>query len=375
MAADRPKQFLELGGLPILARTVALFLGIPEISAIIVAVSSAYLQQTREMLECYAPGPVHLVAGGETRQASVWAGLVAVPPEIELVVVHDGVRPLLAPELLRDCLAAAVESGAAILAVPVKDTVKEVQTGLLVANTIERRALWLAQTPQVARRVLLEQAFSAALRDGFLGTDEAALLERIGCEVRIVMGSDRNIKITRPEDLSLAAALLQDRVQPAPSAILVGHGYDAHRLGQNRRLVLGGVEIPVEGGLLGHSDADVLLHALCDAMLGAAGLGDIGQHFPDSDPAFKGISSLLLLEKVVAKLSAQALALINADVTVVAQRPKLAPYFPAMQEKMALVCRVAEPRINLKATTTEKMGFAGRGEGIAAYAVVLLGRV
>lgn len=377
MAAGRPKQFIGLGGLPILARTVALFRELPEIREIIVAAPFAYLQETSEMLECFAQGPVVLVTGGETRQESVRAGLAAVSPEIELVVVHDGVRPLLDPRLLRNCLAVATETGAAMLAIPVKDTVKEVKVGMVVARTIDRQDLWLAQTPQVARRELLVEAFAAALREGFVGTDEAALLERIGCQVRIVMGAERNIKITRPEDLALAEALLRERdaVPVAPRAIRVGHGYDAHRLGPGRRLVLGGVDIPFESGLIGHSDADVLLHALCDAMLGAAGLGDIGRHFPDSDPALKGISSLCLLEMVVEKLAAQAFKLVNADVTVVAQRPQLSLYFPAMLENIGRVCRIATECTNLKATTTEKMGFAGREEGIAAHAVVLIEKV
>lgn len=372
MAAGRPKQFLELGGLPVLARTVALFRALPEIREIIVVAPSAYLQETREMLERFAPGPLVLVAGGETRQGSVRAGLAALSPGIKLVVVHDGVRPLLTTDLLRACLAVATETGAAMLAVPVKDTVKEVAAGMVVTRTIDRRDLWLAQTPQVAHRDLLEKGFAAALREDFVGTDEASLLERIGCKVRVVMGSERNIKITRPDDLSLAEALLHDRVAVGLASIRVGHGYDAHRLGPGRRLVLGGVEIPFESGLVGHSDADVLLHALCDAMLGAAGLGDIGHHFPDSDPALKGIASMRLLERVVEKLTAQACKLVNADVTVVAQRPQLSPYFPAMRENIARVCRIAVERINLKATTTEKMGFTGREEGIAAHAVVLM---
>lgn len=375
MAAGRPKQFIELGGIPVLARTAALFRTLTEIREIVVVVPASHLQETREMLDRFTPGPIVLVAGGKTRQESVQSGLAVVSPGIEMVVVHDGVRPLLEPELLTACLAAAAETGAAMLAVPVKDTVKEVKAGMVVARTVDRRDLWLAQTPQVARRDLMDKAFASALLENFAGTDEAALLERIGCDIRIVMGSERNLKITRPDDLSLAEALLKDRLEPVSTSIRVGHGYDAHRLGKDRPLILGGVDIPFEFGLLGHSDADVLLHALCDAMLGAAGLGDIGQHFPDSDPALKGISSLLLLEMVVEKLSSQGFKLVNADVTVVAQRPKLASYFPHMQENMARVCRVACERINLKATTTEKMGFTGREEGIAAHTVVLVEKV
>lgn len=373
MGAECPKQFLALAGVPVLARTVRIFSQLPEISTIIVAAPAAYLDETREMLGRFLPpGVVTVVVGGATRQDSVRAGLAALPPEVDLVAVHDGVRPLLAPELARACLAAATVAGAALLAIPVNDTVKESRDGATVSATLSRQHLWLAQTPQAARRDLLLAAFAAAERDGFAGTDEASLLERIGCEVSLVMGSERNLKITRPGDLPLAEALLQEQTAAGGCPLRVGYGYDAHRLAPDRRLVLGGVDIPFERGLLGHSDADVLLHALCDAMLGAAGLGDIGQHFPDQDPAFKDISSLLLLGRVVDLLAAKGLRLVNADVTVVAQRPKLAAHFPAMRENIAGTCRIDPERVNLKATTTEKLGFTGREEGIAAQAVVLL---
>ena len=373
MGEGRPKQFLELSGLPVLIRTLRIMLPLPEVIAVVVAAPAAYLEETRALINRYLPtDAVRLVAGGEHRQQSVRAGLAVIPPETEVVAVHDGVRPLLSPELFRACVAGAAETGAALLAVPVKDTVKAVGGDQSVLRTVDRRELWLAQTPQVARRELLEQAFATAERDNFCGTDEAALLERIGCQVRVVPGQERNLKITRPEDLVLAAALLEEREGEKMAAVRVGHGYDAHRLGENRRLVLGGVEIPFALGLVGHSDADVLLHALCDAMLGGAGLGDIGRHFPDHDPEFKDVSSLLLLERVVAMLDRQRMQLVNADVTVIAQRPKLSPYFPQMQSEIGRVCGISSERINLKATTTEKMGFAGREEGMAAHAVVLL---
>ncbi|NTV15512.1 MAG: 2-C-methyl-D-erythritol 4-phosphate cytidylyltransferase [Desulfobulbaceae bacterium] len=373
MGAACPKQFLALAGVPVLARTVRIFRRLPECHPIVVVAPAAHLEATRAMLARFVPDQaVTVVPGGETRQDSVRAGLAALPPEVNLVVVHDGVRPLLAPELVRACLAAAAETGAALLAVPVRDTVKESRDDATVAGTVARQHLWLAQTPQVARKDLLLEAFAAAERDGYVGTDEASLLERIGREVRLLPGSERNLKITRPEDLALATALLGEETGGAGSGMRIGHGYDAHRFAEGRRLVLGGVEIAFERGLLGHSDADVLLHALCDAMLGAAGLGDLGRHFPDQDPAYKGISSLVLLERVVALLSGRGLRLVNVDVTVIAQRPKLAGYFPAMQENIARTCRLNCDRINLKATTTEKMGFAGREEGIAAHAVALL---
>jgi len=373
MGGVKPKQFLELSGLPVLVRTIRIFRQLPEVTAIVVAAPAAYLEETRALILRYFPADdILLVVGGESRQQSVRSGLAVVPRETELVVVHDGVRPFLTPELFRACVAGAAETGAALLAVPVKDTVKAVDANQLVFGTVDRRELWLAQTPQAARRNLLEQAFAAAERDNFSGTDEAALLERIGCRVKVVPGLERNLKITRPEDLVLAEALLGTETGVEMGSTRVGHGYDAHRLGDNRRLVLGGVEIPFARGLVGHSDADVLLHALCDAMLGAAGLGDIGRHFPDHDLELKDVSSLLLLERVVGLLRRNRLQLVNADLTVIAQRPKLSPYFSQMQAEIGRVCAIPPELINIKATTTENMGFAGREEGMAAHAVVLL---
>jgi 2-C-methyl-D-erythritol 2,4-cyclodiphosphate synthase len=239
-----------------------------------------------------------------------------------------------------------------------------------IRHTVERDSLWQAQTPQVVRADLLKEAFAKADRQGFVGTDEAALLEHGGWKVAVVEGSETNLKITRPDDLRMAEALLM-KTQPAQQ-IRIGHGFDAHRLIAGRSLILGGLEIPHALGLLGHSDADVLTHALCDAILGACGCGDIGRHFPDSDPQYKGISSIKLLAQVIDLAEAKHFRLGNADITVVAEQPKLAPHFPAMQTILAEACRVEPEAINLKASTTEKMGYTGREEGISAHAVVLM---
>jgi len=374
MGLDLPKQYLELAGLPILVHTVRALQRSSLIKTVIIVAPSEHLARTRELVRRYDLSKVgQVVAGGVTRQDSVAAGLSCVPEDIDLVAVHDGVRPLVEAELINACLTRAAETGAAILAVPVKDTLKAV-AGDLVAANVDRSELWQAQTPQAARVELLRRAFAVATEEGFVGTDEASLLEHVGVKVSVVMGSAVNLKVTRTDDLALAEALLKrDRREgDAVGNLRVGHGYDAHRLEAGRKLVLGGVVIPYELGLAGHSDADVLLHALADAMLGAAGLGDIGRHFPDSDPAYRGISSLVLLERVVGKVSERGMLLVNADITVIAQQPKLAPYFAAMLENIAKIVRVASSSLNLKATTTEHMGFAGRGEGIAAHAVVCL---
>ncbi len=379
MGLDHPKQFLELGGMPILIRTLQVFHLLPSITTIVVAAPVGHQEQLSAMLERYGLFDCcQVVAGGRLRQDSVLAALKELPAGIELVAVHDAVRPLVSGPLVEDCLREAERSGAAIAAIPVKDTLKEVGDRL-IAGTVSRDGLWQAQTPQVVRVDLLRRAYEQAARDGFIGTDEASLLEHAGIPVTVVAGSERNIKITRPEDLPVAEALLgaasmeeRKNVPDGYGGPRIGHGYDVHRLVSGRPLVLGGVAIPHDFGLLGHSDADVLCHALCDALLGAAGLGDIGNHFPDTDPRYKGIASLRLVEQVVALLRENGWQLVNADVTVVAQAPKLSPHFPAMRDNLARSCRVAPERINVKATTTEELGFAGRREGMAAHAVALL---
>lgn len=375
MGQARPKQFLHLAGEPILLHTLRVFLQVADLAPIVVVVPADHLQATGAMLAAHGlAGSCELVPGGGSRQDSVHCGLARLGDEVEYVVVHDGVRPLVTADLIRACIRAAREAGAAMAALPLTDTLKAEGTGGSVARTVERAGLWRAQTPQVARLAWFREAYRAAAASGFVGTDEAALLEHIGRPVRLVVGAERNLKITRPEDLAMAEAILAHETggKGGGGGPRVGHGYDAHRLVAERPLVLGGVVIPHPLGLLGHSDADVLCHALCDALLGAIGAGDIGRHFPDSDPQFKGISSLKLLARVIEVLGERGFSLANADLTVVAQQPKLVPHFPAMRAQLSQVCRVEPGAINLKATTTEGMGFAGRQEGIACHAVVMV---
>ena len=372
MGTTLPKQFALLAGVPILIHTLRAFAAVAVVEELIVVAPAAHLDRTRSLLaEFGLLDRCRVVAGGRLRQDSVRCGLEAVAETSELVAVHDGARPLIQKPEIERCLAAAAEAGAALLAVPVKDTLKAVAAGGLIRHTVEREGLWQAQTPQAARRELLQKAFALADRTGFVGTDEASLLEHAKIPVRVVEGAESNLKITRPEDLRIAEALLME-TQSAFTALRIGHGFDAHRLVRDRALVLGGLTIPHELGLLGHSDADVLTHALCDAILGAIGAGDIGRHFPDSDPQYKGIASLRLLEHVIALAAEKDFRLGNADLTVVAQRPKLSPHFPAMRKLLAEACQVAEEAINLKASTTEQMGYTGREEGISAHAVVLM---
>ena len=379
MGLPSPKQFFELEGVPILIHTLQVFQQVEAIGLIIVVVPRENCAWAEEQVQKYNLSKVFkVVAGGKHRQDSVLAGLEVLPSEVELVLVHDGVRPFIPVSVIENCLKEAEKEGAAMVAVPVKDTLKAVSNEKVIEQTIDRSGVWQAQTPQAARVSLLKKAFAEALKHkDFIATDEAALLERVNISVKVVEGSEKNIKITRPEDLILAKAILMEsrgekNSLEGNSQYRSGYGYDAHRLVDGRPLVLGGVTVSHDKGLQGHSDADVLTHALCDAILGAAGQGDIGRHFPDTDEKYKGISSLKILESVSDLVAEKGYVLHNADITVVAEKPKLATYFETMGKNLAAVCGVDPASINLKATTTEGMGFAGREEGMAAHAVVML---
>ena len=379
MGLSSPKQFFELERVPILVHTLRVFQEVEAVGSIIVVVPQDDCTRAEELVRSYDLSKVYrVIAGGRKRWDSVRLGLEALPDEVELVLVHDGVRPFVPVAVINNCLQEAEKSGAAMAAIPVKDTLKSVSSQKVVEKTVNRAGVWQAQTPQAATKALLKKAYAlAAAQNDFSATDEAGLLELLGHSVKVVEGSEKNIKITRPEDLILAKAILMERKETAKNMAAAaeyrsGYGYDAHRLVADRPLILGGEAVEHEKGLLGHSDADVLTHALCDAMLGAAGAGDIGAHYPDTDDKYKDISSLKILQGVAALVSQKGYVLANADITVVAQKPKLAPYFSAMKKNLAAACAVDPAVINLKATTTEQMGFEGRGEGISAHAVVML---
>lgn len=381
MGLSEPKQFYELGGVPILVHTLGVFEKVDAVGQVIVVVPVEQCDRVETLVQQYRLAKVSkVVAGGEKRQDSVLAGLRILPAEVELVLVHDGVRPFVPVSVIDNCLREAEKNGAAMAAVPVKDTLKSVSGQRMIQKTIGRDKVWQAQTPQAAAKSLLLQAYRlAGEMENFSATDEAGLLELLGQPVKVVEGSEKNIKITRTEDLVLARAILREEAEGGENLAeklqyCSGYGYDAHRLVTGRPLILGGERISNDKGLEGHSDADVIIHALCDAILGAAGAGDIGQHFPDTDPKFKNISSLTILKEVTAIATGKGFNLVNADITVVAQKPKLAPYFEAMKNNLAAACGASPESINLKATTTEKMGFAGRGEGMCAHAVVMMAR-
>jgi len=374
MGSERPKQYLLLGGRPLLWHPLNCFETSPSIGAVVLVVGEEDLDYCRrEILEAFGFHKVRqLVPGGRARWESVQAGLQRTGPEDEIVLVHDAVRPFVSHALLDRLIQATVEHGAAIPGVPVKETIKVVAEGRIV-QTPDRAGLWCAQTPQAFRRELLLEAHARAPA-GEPVTDDAMLVERLGHSVQVVEGEDHNLKITTPEDLAWAEWFLARRSEEKMETrrTRVGQGFDVHRLEEGRALVLGGVRIPFERGLAGHSDADVLTHAIVDALLGAAACGDIGRLFPDTDARYKDISSLVLLERSRELLEEKGARIINVDAVILAQRPRVAPYIGPMTEALATVLQISENAISLKATTTERLGFVGREEGIAAQAVALV---
>ncbi|HWR45319.1 2-C-methyl-D-erythritol 4-phosphate cytidylyltransferase [Sporomusa sp.] len=366
------KVFIPLLDKPVLLHTVLAACVTQDVSSLIVTAAVEEIESVSSLLSgCNLPVSWQVVPGGNERQHSIDNALKAVPVSADIVVVHDGARPLAEPALFNQAVATARQYRAAIVAVPVKDTIKSVDTTGWVTGTPDRRTLWAVQTPQAFDAKLLKAAYAQAAQDGYLGTDDAALVERLGTKVKIVQGDYQNIKITTPEDLTFAETLLANR-QEAIGMIRSGIGYDVHRLVPERKLILGGVDIPYTLGLDGHSDADVLLHAIKDALLGAAALGDIGRHFPDTDGRYEGISSLALLAEVRAILARHGYTVNNIDATIVAQKPKLAPYIAKMNSNIAETLGVDVSQVNVKATTTEGLGFAGQGQGIAAYATATI---
>lgn len=304
------------------------------------------------------------VTGGADRQSSVRNGLDALPEDCDIVLVHDGARPLVDDETVQNVITSVRNHGSGVASTPVTDTFKQIDENNVAVATPDRSCLRAVQTPQGFKKDLLLRAHQ---QNALPCTDDAALVSAMGVPVYLCEGSPRNIKLTTPEDILLAEHYLS-------ASPRIGHGFDVHRLVEGRKLILGGVEIPYEKGLLGHSDADVLLHAVTDALLGAAALGDIGKHFPDSDPRYKGISSLLLLEKTVQLLHEEGFSPVNIDATVICQRPKLLPFIPQMRENIARVCNLDIGSISVKATTTEGLGYEGEGSGISTHAVALLYR-
>jgi len=365
--AGLAKQWIELGGETILRRAARALIACPEVDALVAVVPVG--DEVRGLRELEGLGkPVLAVGGGPARADSVRNGLAAAA-DAAVVLVHDAARPFASAALVSRVALAAARDGAALAALKATDTIKQMSDAPgepRVAATLDRSTLWLAQTPQGFRRDLLLRAYEQAGADAAAATDESLLVERMGGTVTLVPGEPSNFKITSPDDLARARALVEPPVA-------VGVGYDTHRFAAGRKLILGGVEFEGDG-LLGHSDADACAHAIGDAILGAAGLGDLGRHFPDTDPRWEGASSLALLEEIARKAAALGLRVGNADVTLAARRPRIAPRAEEMRSCLAKALGVSAAQVNVKATPGVGLGFVGRGEGIAAHAVVVLFR-
>jgi 2-C-methyl-D-erythritol 4-phosphate cytidylyltransferase/2-C-methyl-D-erythritol 2,4-cyclodiphosphate synthase len=365
--AARPKQLATLGGRPILARSFDALAGCDLVTSVVVALPAdlasappAYLRR--------ADKPVAIVAGGPRRRDSVALAFARSDPRADVVVVHDAARPLASGLLIRRTVEAAAASGAAVAAVRAQDTVKRAGQSGLVEATLPRERIYLAQTPQAFRRAVLQDALAV---DGD-ASDEAMLVERAGHPVQLVEGDPRNLKITTAGDLELAERLLG--AGPNAAGLRIGNGYDVHRLVPGRPLVLGGCVIPFDRGLDGHSDADAVSHAVTDAILGAAGAGDIGGHFPDDDPSWRDARSLDLLSRAAALVGEAGFRVVNVDVVVIAERPRIGPHVEAMRARLAGAMGCGAAQVSVKGKTNEGLDSTGAGESIAVHAVALLAR-
>ena len=352
------KLSFDLGGETVLHRSIRAFAQCPQVTELVLVAGKNRDFVAQQAADC--PKPVQIVAGGATRAESAKNGVLAAHGE--LVAVHDAARPFVSAVVITAALEAAARCGAAAPAVPVKDTIKAAARG--DGKTVPPDCA--VQTPQCFDRA----AYLAALEEldetrARLVTDDCSLFELTGRPVQLTQGDYANLKITTREDLPCPA-------QRKETEMRIGHGYDVHRLVEQRKLILGGVEIPFEKGLLGHSDADVLTHAVMDAVLGAAALGDIGQHFPDNDPEYAGADSLKLACRVAQILKEHGWRIENIDATLLCQRPKLAPHIPAMRANLAVAFGLPVEAVSVKATTEEHLGFTGEGLGIAAHAVALI---
>jgi 2-C-methyl-D-erythritol 4-phosphate cytidylyltransferase/2-C-methyl-D-erythritol 2,4-cyclodiphosphate synthase len=375
LGADRPKQFLEIGGRSLLDLSLDALLASDRVDEVIVALPEEHLlaasESGREFIK-----PVAFVAGGPRRQDSVANAFARSNAGAEVILIHDAARPFVTAELIAKTIDGARAHGAAIAAIPVRDTVK--QAGMAgadgshpITSTIPRETIFLAQTPQAFRRPVLARALAEGR--GIDATDEAMLVERLGEPVHVVEGDAANIKVTTPADLEGARARRSGARSAEERGVLrIGTGYDLHRLVARRPLILGGVRIPFDFGLDGHSDADIVCHAVTDAVLGAAAAGDIGRLFPDTDPAWKNADSIAMLQGAVANVHALGYRVSNVDVTVIAERPKLLPHLAAMRANLAAALAVDVECVSIKGKTNEGQDATGRGEAMACHAVALL---
>ncbi|HYT74439.1 MAG TPA: 2-C-methyl-D-erythritol 4-phosphate cytidylyltransferase, partial [Vicinamibacterales bacterium] len=365
-----PKQMLDIGGGTLLQHSVQAFLLHPRISEVLLVLPAGSDPLTFAVASAGRRPDIRVVTGGPRRQDSVANAFDRVSSAADVVLIHDAARPFVTAALIDRTIDAAAKHGAAIAAVQARDTVKRIareDAETVIVDTIPRETIYLAQTPQGFRRDVLAAAVAVG-RSGTDATDEAALAEHAGYRVHVVDGDAGNVKITTEEDLAAA----RQRTSGAARTGRAGTGYDLHRLVEGRPLVIGGVTIPSDRGALGHSDADVVCHAATDAMLGAAGLGDIGHHFPETDPRWKDASSLDLLKRSAEMVSAAGYEIGNIDVTVVLERPKIKDAIEQMRTRVASALGIDAGRVSIKGKTNEGVDAIGRGEAIAAHAVALL---
>lgn len=374
MGAGCNKVLLPLLGKPLIWHAVKAFEEYPGVDWVVVVARDEDREAISDILQPFSKVKA-VLPGGAQRQDSVrgaveWLTLEGFS-DAGQVLIHDGARPIVRPDLIDRCLRALQQYEAVVPALPVKETVKKASRGI-VGETIERTELWAVQTPQGFRFGVLRESFERASRDGFTATDDAALAEHAGYLVVVVEGDPQNLKVTSPGDLELAHFMKRGGREPVE--IRTGIGYDAHAFAAGRPLVLGGVHVPFDRGLAGHSDADAAVHAIIDALLGAAGMDDIGRLFPDTDPAYKGADSIGLLEQVGTRLKEEGWRIGNIDAVIVAERPKVAPHVCEMRGRVARALGIDPAQVSLKGKTTEGMGFEGRGEGISVHANALIMR-
>lgn len=382
------KQYVRLAGKAVLCRTIERFLASSDIAKIQVVIAAGDEDLYGDAIAPLLAGSsVHLVkerlmppvAGGTTRQDSVYAGLLALRQGCETedrpdhVLIHDAARPFVSSEIISRCLTQLQIHRACLVAIPVSDTIKKVDDDGRILQTVDRSTLWAAQTPQAFEFEFILNAHCQAQTEAISSfTDDAAVAEWAGAGIHIVEGDTANIKLTTKEDLTMAEKKLAAEPNPLLTDFRVGTGYDVHAFDEGDVVIIGGISIPHTRELKGHSDADVGLHAITDAILGAIADGDIGTHFPPSDPQWKGAASYLFLKDAVRRIGNLGGKLSNIDLTLICEEPKIGPHRPAMRQSIADICDISLSRVSVKATTSERLGFTGRKEGIAALASVLV---
>ncbi len=368
MGGDKPKVLLEINHRPALYYSLKAFDQCDDIAQIILVCPKGCEIDYTNYVQSWRINKVSdIICGGDNRGESVKNGLSLVPDGCKCVAIHDGARPMVTVDAISKLLRTGEKEDGAIIGRPVHNTIKYTKDHTTIDHTVDRSTLWEVYTPQVFQYDKLLEAYQRAQEANYIATDDAAIMEYAGYTLSLVDCGYRDIKLTTKEDVQLIESIFKTHALPKS-----GIGYDVHRLVEGRDLILGGVTIPYEKGLLGHSDADVLTHAIMDALLGAAGLPDIGRLFPDNDPSYKGADSIKLLEVVGQRLHGAGYIPDHIDTVIICQRPKLSPHVDAMKKHIANALNIANDCINIKATTTEGLGFEGRGEGIAAQAIVTI---